>query len=217
MTMLEVVGASPRLPDADWLRLARRAKLLAWASLGWLCVEGSVAVIAGLAAGSTALVGFGFDSAIEGLASFIVVWRFTGSRVLSHTAERRAQRLVAVSFFLLAPYVAAAALHSLLVDHHPETTWVGTGLAAGSLLVCPWLGLAKRRIGAQLNSAATRGEGMQNLLCAYLAIGVLTGLLANSLLGVWWIDPGVALVIAAVCIPAGRKAWRGEAGCDGCC
>jgi hypothetical protein len=89
----------------EWLRLARLARLLAWISLGWLCIEGSVAVIAGLVAGSVALVGFGLDSAIEGLASVTVVWRFSGSRMLSPHSERRAQQIVAFSFFL------ACALH----------------------------------------------------------------------------------------------------------
>src|SRR5919201_6324091 len=119
MTTLEVVGAGPPVPSAEWLRLARRAKLLAWTSLGWLCIEGSIAVIAGLIAGSTALVGFGLDSAIEGLASFIVVWRFTGSRMLSPTAERRAQRLVAGHLFLPPPPHPAPGPHPPLGGHHP--------------------------------------------------------------------------------------------------
>jgi divalent metal cation (Fe/Co/Zn/Cd) transporter len=211
------VVAQPLTGSSEWLSLARRAKLLAWTSLAWLCIEGGVAVTAGLVAGSIALVGFGLDSAIEGLASFIVVWRFSGARALSEHAERRAQQLVAISFFLLAPYVAAEGVHSLLVEHHAETSWVGTALSAGTLFICPWLGLRKRQIGERLNSAATRGEGTQNILCAYLAIGVLCGLLANTLFAIWWIDPVVALVIAAVCIPEGRKAWRGDIGCEDCC
>jgi len=201
--------------SSEWLRLARLAKLLAWISLAWLCVEGSVAVAAGLAAGSIALLGLGLDSAIEGLASFIVVWRFSGSRTLSNTSERRAQQLVAGSFFLLAPYVALEALVSLARGHHAETSWLGVGLSIGSLAICPGLGVAKRRIGTSLGSAATRGEGKQNLLCGGLATGVLAGLLANTLVGLWWVDPVVALVIGAVAVHAGTAAWRGEA-CD-CC
>ena len=202
--------------SAEWLRLARLAKLLAWISLGWLCIEGSVAVGVGLAAGSIALVGFGLDSAIEGLASFVVVWRFSGSRTLSPSSERRAQQLVASSFFLLAPYVASEALHALVTEHRAETTWLGIGLAAGSLLICPGLGVAKRRIGARLGSGATRGEGTQNLLCAGLAVGVLAGLVGNAVFGLWWLDPAVALVISAAAVQAGLAAWRGE-GCDACC
>ena len=217
MSTIEITRTPQTAPrSGEWLRLARLAKLLAWISLAWLCIEGSVAVVAGLVAGSIALVGFGLDSAIEGLASLIVVWRFSGSRTLSTTSERRAQQLVAVSFFLLAPYVAVEALLALAVEHHAETSWLGVALATGSLLVCPGLGVAKRRIGARLGSAATRGEGKQNLLCAGLALGVLAGLLANTLFGLWWLDPAVALVISAAAVQGGIEAWRGE-GCEGCC
>jgi divalent metal cation (Fe/Co/Zn/Cd) transporter len=217
MSILELGRTAPLTArSAEWLRLAKLAKLLAWISLAWLCIEGSVAVAAGLIAGSIALVGFGLDSAIEGLASFIVVWRFSGARTLSETSERRAQQLVALSFFLLAPYVAVEALLALVVEHHAETSWLGIGLALGSLLICPGLGVWKRRIGTQLGSAATRGEGKQNLLCAGLAVGVLAGLLGNTLFGLWWLDPAVALIISGAAIQGGAEAWRGT-GCDGCC
>ena len=108
--------------SASWLRLARRAKLLATLTLGWLGIEGTVGVIAGVLAGSVALVAFGLDSAIEGLASVIVIWRFTGDRTISATAERRAQKWVAVSFFLLAPYVAAEAIETMIEGAAAETS-----------------------------------------------------------------------------------------------
>ena len=217
--MMEVVQLvpTPAVGGGAWLAQTRRAKLLSWTSLAWLCIEGSVAVVAGLAAGSIALVGFGLDSAIEGLASVVVIWRFTGTRTHSASSERRAQQMVATSFFVLAPYIAYAALDSLVVGHHAAISWVGAGLAVGTLFICPWLGLAKRRVGTRLGSAATTGEGTQNLLCAGLALGVLTGiLLANALLGLWWLDPVVALGIAGVCVNEGRRAWRGESVCE-CC
>ena len=162
-------------------------------------------------AGSIALIGFGLDSAIEGLASVIVVWRFTGTRTLSEDAERRAQKLVAVSFFLLAPYVAFESLHTLIVEHHAETSIVGIALTSGTLLICPGLGIAKQRIGDRLGSAATKGEGKQNLLCAGLAVGMLAGLLANTTPSIWWVDPAIGLVIA--CVYAGLQTWRGK-GCS---
>src|SRR5437588_2934914 len=112
---------SPPRRDKTWLRAARRAKLLSWASLGWMTAEGAVGVIAGIVAGSVALLGFGLDSAIEGLASVIVIWRFTGTRTHSETSERRAQRAVAISFLLLAPYIAVDAVVTLATGHHPET------------------------------------------------------------------------------------------------
>jgi divalent metal cation (Fe/Co/Zn/Cd) transporter len=197
--------------DGDWLRLARRAKLLAWASLAWLTLEGAVGVIAGLVAGSIALIGFGLDSAIEGIASVIVVWRFTGSRTLSHHAERRAQQFVGISFFLLAPYIAVEALRTLIIEHHPETSVIGIVLTTGTLLICPRLGLAKQRLGDRLGSAATKGEGKQNLLCAGLAIGVLAGLVANTAPGVWWLDPIVALAIAVIAVREGRASYPATA------
>src|SRR6266705_2350987 len=148
---------------AGWQRAARRARLLSWLSLAYMAAEGAIAIIAAVIAGSVALLGFGLDSAIEGLASVIIVWRFTGTRTLSETAETR---------------------------------WPGIGLSIASLIVMPALGLAKRRLGARLGSGATAGEGTQNLLCAYLAAGVLAGLLANTVLGWWWLDRVVALGIA---------------------
>ncbi len=178
-----------------------------------MAAEGVIGVLAGLVAGSIALVGFGLDSAIEGFASVIIIWRFTGSRMHSAAAERRAQRLVAVQFFLLAPYVAVEAVRTLAGSEHPETSWVGIGLAVSSLIVMPLLGVAKKRLGVRLASPATRGEGAQNLLCAYLAGALLVGLLGNALFGAWWLDPAVALLIAGLAVKEGVEAWRGE----GCC
>src|SRR5215469_9924978 len=125
-----------------WLRLARRARILATLTLVWLGIEGGIGVIAGILAGSIALVAFGLDSAIEGLASVIVLWRFTGNRTTSADAERRAQKWVAISFFLLAPYVVAEALETLIEGAAAETSWLGIGLTAGTLVLCPWLGRA---------------------------------------------------------------------------
>ncbi len=196
--------------NTEWMHGARRARMLASFSVVWLCFEGAATTTAGLLAGSIALVGNGLDGAIEGLASVIVLWRFSGSRTLSATSERRAQQLVAVSFFLLAPYIAFEATRSLLVEHHAQTTLLGIGLSIATLCICPRLGRAKLRLGQQLGSSATAGEGRQNVICAYLAAAVLVGLLANTLLGIWWVDPVVALSISALAITEGRRAWRGE-------
>ncbi|MBV9000655.1 MAG: cation transporter [Solirubrobacterales bacterium] len=199
-----------QLGGSEWLRGARRARRLATLSLAWLCFEGAATTTAGVLAGSTALLGNGLDSAIEGLASLIVVWRFSGSRTLSRSSERHAQQLVALSFFLLAPYIAFEAGRALLLAHHAETTLLGIGLSIATLCICPWLGRAKLRLGEELASPATAGEGRQNLICAYLAVAVLAGLLANTLFGIWWLDPLVALAIAALAVREGRRAWRGE-------
>ncbi|MGI9082424.1 MAG: cation transporter [Thermoleophilaceae bacterium] len=205
----------PVLSGPDRAALMRRARLLSWLGLVWLGAEGAVAVAAGIAAGSVALIGFGADSVIEGLASFVIIWRFTGSRKESEHAERRAQRLVAAQFFLLAPYVAYGALHALLEGDRPEASWIGIGLAVTSAVGMPLLGIAKRRVGEHLDSRATRGEGMQNVLCGYLAGALLVGLVGNAALGLWWLDPVAALVIAGVAVWEGRSAWRGESCCAG--
>jgi divalent metal cation (Fe/Co/Zn/Cd) transporter len=203
--------------DPIRVALARRARLLSWTSLAWLGFEGVTTVIAGVLAGSIALVGNGLDSAIEALASIVIVWRFAFTRISSDRAERRAQRIVAIGFLLLAPYVAFEAIRALAVGHHAETTWLGIGISAGTLMICPWLGRAKIRLGRELNSAATAGEGRQNLICAYLAVGVLAGLLANTVFGAWWLDPVVALAIAGVAVREGRETWRGETCGEACC
>jgi divalent metal cation (Fe/Co/Zn/Cd) transporter len=201
------------LGTAEYLREARKAKWLSWASLAYMALEGIVAVVAGIAAGSIALIGFGLDSAIEGFASIVIVWRFTGWRTLSHEAERRAQKLVAVQFFILAPYVAYESGRALIEGARPEESMVGIVLAATSLVLMPLLGRAKQRIGARIGSSATASEGKQNLLCAYLAGAVLVGLLGNALVGAWWLDPFVGLLIAGVAVQEGRESWRGEACC----
>jgi divalent metal cation (Fe/Co/Zn/Cd) transporter len=193
--------------------LAGRVRLLSWLSLGAMSVEGVVALIAGIAAGSIALVGFGLDSAIEGFASVIIIWRFTGSRVMSETAEQRAQKLVAIQFFLLAPYVAFESARALVGGEHADVSVLGMALAAWSLITMPLLGIAKQRIAEQIGSAATKGEGRQNVLCAYLAGALLVGLAGNAIAGAWWLDPVVGLLIAAVAVKEGAESWRG----DGCC
>jgi len=177
-----------------------------------MTAEGTIAVVAGLLAGSIALVGFGIDSAIEGLASVVIIWRFWGARALSEAAERRAQKLVAVQFFILAPYVGVEAVRALLTGHEADVTWLGIGLTLGSAIFMPLFGVAKRRVGQQLGSSATVSEGAQNLLCAYLAVAVLAGLVGNAVVGWWWLDPVAALFIAYVAVKEGREAWRGE-GC----
>ena len=204
-------GAVPAVPGtAEWLRLARLARMLSWLTLGWLGVEAGVAIAAALIAGSVALLGFGLDSGIEALASIIVIWRFTGTRLTGAGAERRAQQLVAVSFYLLAPYIAAEAIWGLINGDRAETSIAGLVLTAGTAIFEPALGVAKRRIGARLGSGATAGEGTQNLLCAYLAIAVFIGLAANTLLGAWWLDGAVALGIAGWAVIEGRRAWAGQ-------
>jgi divalent metal cation (Fe/Co/Zn/Cd) transporter len=218
MSTTELTILQPAAParSPEWHRAARQARLLSWVSLAWMGAEGAIALTAGVMAGSIALISFGLDSVIEGFASLVIVWRFTGWRLHSHTAETRAQKLVAVQFFLLAPYVAFEAVHKLVTAEQPSTSWLGIALVTSSLIGMPVLGIAKRRLADKLGSVATRGEGTQNLLCAYLAAAVLVGLLANALLGIWWLDPVAALVVAGVAVREGVQSWRGEGCCASC-
>jgi divalent metal cation (Fe/Co/Zn/Cd) transporter len=205
-------GSAP-LDGRERDRLIRRAKTLSWLSLAYMTAEGATAITAAILAGSVALLGFGLESAIEALASIIVICRFTGTHRLSEHAEHRAQRLVAITFFLLAPYIAQDAIRTLINDEHPTTSWLGISLSISSIIVMPRLGTAKQRIGRRLGSGATAGEGTQNMLCAYLAAGVLTSLVLNMAFGLWWADPAVALGIAALAINEGHHAWVGEDCC----
>ena len=205
--------AAPPIGREHYEDVARKVRLLSWLSLGWMTIEGAVAITAGVVASSVALVGFGLDSVIEGVASLIIIWRFTGDRILSHAAEQRAQKLVAIQFFLLAPYVAIESVRVLVDGEHPSVSVVGIALSVGSIVFMPMLGIAKERLADQIGSAATKGEGRQNMLCAYLAGALFVGLLGNELFGAWWLDPAVGLLIAAVAVREGVDAWRGE----GCC
>ena len=199
--------------DAGWLRAAARARALSWVSLVWMAGEGALGLIAGATAGSISLIGWALGSVIEGLASVIVVWRFTGERIVSETAERRAQKAVAVSFFLLAPYVGIESIRDLLAEHRADASTLGIVVTAASLGLMPLLGWAKQCLARRLGSAATAGEGLQNLMCAAQACAVLVGLAATAAFGWSWVDPMIGLLLAGWAIRAGTAAWHG----DDCC
>ncbi|NRQ36778.1 hypothetical protein HII36_33815 [Nonomuraea sp. NN258] len=196
--------------SADWLRAARRARGLSVLTLVWLGLESTLGLAAGLSSHSVALIGWGLSALVEALASLIVVWRFTGTRTLSPNAESTAGRAVAVSFWLLVPYLIIHVAHDLDAGHRAAPTVLGIVVTTVSLVSMPALGLAKRRLGLRLASAATSGEGTQNLICAAMAGGVLAGLWLNTV-GWWWVDPAVAVVLAVVAVREGAKAWHGHA------
>ena len=211
LPVIQIAGQAPPPPA----RLVRRARQLAWLGLGWHFVEAAIAIGAGIAAGSIALIGFGADSLIEAFAGFVIIWLIQGGRASSPHAERRAQQLVAVSFVVLAAYVGVDAARDLAGGHHPDVSWVGIGLSVVTLLTMPPLAAAKRRVGVQLGSSAMASESRQTMLCAYLSAGLLVGLVANAAAGWWWADPLVALAIGGVALREARDAWRGES--CGCC
>ncbi|WP_142383319.1 cation transporter [Mycobacterium intracellulare] len=200
-----------RARDAQWHRAAQWARRLSCVSLVWMLTEALVGIWQGLSVGSIALTGWALGSGVEGLASVIVIWRFSGARIQSQTAERNAQRAVALSFWLLAPYIAAESIHHLLGAHHAPTAVIGIVLTAAALVAMPILGRAKHRLAKQLDSGATAGEGTQNYLCAAQAAAVLAGLTITAAWpGAWWIDPVIGLGIAGAAIWEGIQSWRGQ-------
>lgn len=206
-------GHPPTNRDERWLRAARRARALSWFSLAWMSVEGILGLVAGISSGSIALVGWALGSVIEGLASAIVVWRFTGDRTMSETAERRAQKGVAFSFFLLAPYIAVEAVRDIVTGHLSQPSTLGVIVTAVSVIVMPLLGRAKHRLGEHLESEATAGEGTQNLMCAAQAAAVLLGLGFTAVFGWSWVDPIIGLALAGWAIYEGVEGWKGNACC----
>jgi len=189
--------------------LRRRARHLAWLTVGWNSVECVVAVGAGVAAGSIALVGFGLDSLVEVFAGSVVLWRLAGD---DQERERRALRLIAVSFFALAAYVVAESVRDLVVGSEAEESVVGIALAVVSLLVMPALALAKWRTGEALGDPVVVADSAETRLCAYLSVVLLAGLVLSGF-GLRWADPLAALVIAGLAVREGREAWRGEDCC----
>ncbi len=191
--------------------LVRRAQLLAAGSVTYNVVEGIIALLAGAAAGSSALVGFGLDSFVEVSSGLVILWQFR--HPLPESRERSAQRLIALSFFALAGYLVLQAGHALLTGAEPDGSPVGIALAVASLAIMPFLSLWQRRTGRELGSVAVQGDGTQTLLCTYLSAVLLVGLVLNATLGWSWADPVAALVIAGVAAREGWQTWNG----DDCC
>lgn len=178
-----------------------------------MTLEGVGGLVAGLQANSISVLTWAASSAVEGLASVIVIWRFTSHRTLSDLSERRAQKWVAASFFLLAPYFLYEAVHRILTGAEAKATLLAVSLTASSLALMPLLGWAKLRLGRRLDSGATSGEGVQNLLCAGQALAALVAILGASA-GLTVLDPLAAFLIAGIAAKEGIELWRGE---DSCC
>ncbi|WP_040709173.1 cation transporter [Nocardiopsis potens] len=202
-------------PGADRAAvLTRRIRLLVAATIAYNAVEAVVAIGAGAAASSAALIGFGLDSVIEVSSALAVAWQFSARQAAVRRArEKRAMRIIAVAFFALAGYVAVEALRALLGGGEAEPSGAGIAIAALSVAVMPFLSLAQRRAGRELGSASAVADSKQTLLCTYLSAALLVGLVLNAVLGWSWADPAVALLIAALAVKEGREAWRGDACC----
>jgi divalent metal cation (Fe/Co/Zn/Cd) transporter len=211
--------AAPRVPqtrvrDERWLRAAKRARQLSWASLVWMSVEGIVGLIAGFEANALSLLIWAASSFVEGLASTTIIWRFTGSRTHSATSERTAQKWVAGSFLLLVPYFLYESLDRLLNGSDAQFSALGAAVTISAIILMPLLGWSKLRLSRQLGSDATAGEGVQNLLCAAQAAAALVALIGAGA-GLALLDPIAAIVISAIAIKECADLWRGDG--DDCC
>jgi divalent metal cation (Fe/Co/Zn/Cd) transporter len=206
----------PSVPshDPDWQRTARQARMLSWLSLAWMTVEGVVGLIAGLDASALSVVVWAASSFVEGFASMIVIWRFTGGRTMSDSSEELAQRLVAASFLLLIPFFVYEAIHRLIVGSETQSSVLGIAVTASAVVLMPGLGWAKLRLGERLGSGATAGEGIQNLMCAAQAAAALVALIGASA-GLGLFDPIAALVVAAIAARESIALWQGDG--DDCC
>ena len=199
-----------------------QARRWAWwltsATIAWNSVEALIAIAGGLLAGSIALVGFGLDSVVEVASAVVIAWRLirqTADHVANERAERRAVRLIALSFFGIAAFVVVDAASTLLgLRDEPQRSPLGLAITALSLLVMPSLAWAKRRVARRLDSVALRADAAETQLCTYLSAVVLLGLSANALLGWWWMDPVAGLVVAGLAVREGREAWTSGDPCD---
>lgn len=214
-------------PTQSAVRAARRLEAT---TVAWNSVEAAVAVVSGILAGSVALTGFGLDSAIEATSAVIVLWKLT--RVIEARAgadnqrsERvaRALRAIAVTFFALALYLVVEGVDSLVTASRPDSSPAGVAISAAALLVMPALAAAKYRVGRRIEgrlSALVLADAAETRLCAVLALSTLCGLLAYSVAGWWWADPGAGFVVAAFAVREGAEIWQGEEeeeeedGCD---
>jgi divalent metal cation (Fe/Co/Zn/Cd) transporter len=179
-----------------------------------MTVEGVVGLIAGLNASALSVIVWAASSFVEGLASMIVIWRFTGARTMSEHSERTAQRLVAGSFLLLIPFFVYEAIRRLIDGSDTTSSVLGIAVTASAIVLMPALGRAKLRLGERLGSGATAGEGIQNLMCALQATAALIALLGASA-GLSLIDPIAALIVAAIAAMESIELWEGEG--DDCC
>jgi divalent metal cation (Fe/Co/Zn/Cd) transporter len=192
----------------------RHGRKLEYFTIGWNMVEAAVAIGAGWFSGSIALIGFGVDSLIESLSGSVLLWRLF-SPAHDESREKIALKLVGISFFILAAYVAFDAIKSLLFHEPPHTSLVGIGLSVVSLIIMPLLARAKRLSAVNLESRAMNSDSRQTDLCAYLSAILLGGLALNALFGWWWADPVAALIMVPIVAREGFEGLRGEV-CDDC-
>lgn len=203
----------PPEPTPGRRRYLARGLVLSGLTVAWNVIEGCVAIGAGLVAGSTALLGFGVDSFVEVLAGLVMVWRLQAERsgrLPNEAAEQRAMKLIAATFFLLATYVTVESVRDVVGSDRADTSGIGLGLTALSLVVMPILARQKRRLGREMGSASMTADSKETDLCVYLSATVFLGLAVNALFGWWWADSVAALAIAGIAVREGYEAWTKE-------
>ena len=197
------------LPAAETGRLRRRGFRLEYATMTWMVAEAAVAITAGLAAASIALVGFGLDSVIELFSATIVIWQLRGE-IAGQDRETRAVRLIGVTFFALAAYLTAEAIRDLATAARPGQSVPGLAVTAAALVVMPLLAVAKRRTGQALGNRTLVADSAETAFCAFTSAAALLGVGLNAWLGWWWADPAAALIIAALAVKEGIECWEQE-------
>ena len=197
--------------------LIHRGRKLEYFTIAWNAVEGLLAVVMGVVAGSISLVGFGLDSFIEVTSGSVLLWRMSVDTDVRRRElnEKRALRIVGVCFLLLAIYIGYESGADLLSKRTPEHSVPGIILACVSLIVMPLLSRAKRNVGRAMESAAMRADAKQAEFCTYLSAILLGGLLLNAAFGLWWADSVAALIMVPIIAKEGVDGLRGK-NCDDC-
>jgi divalent metal cation (Fe/Co/Zn/Cd) transporter len=197
------------ISSAELTRLRRRGFALEYATMAWMVAEAAVAITAGVLASSIVLIGFGLDSVIEFFAAIIVIWQLRGE-IAGQQRETRAVRLIAVTFFALALYLATESIHDLVTRARPGESIAGLAVSVAALVVMPVLAVAKRRTGQAMGNRTLVAESAESFFCAYTSAAALAGVGLNTALGWWWADPAAALIIAALAVKEGLEAWHDD-------
>ena len=199
--------------------LLRRGLRLEYLSIGWNLVEGSVAIAAGLVAGSVALIGFGVDSFVESSSAAVIIWRIVSENrndndpARINVIERRAQRLVGASLFIFGIYLLFESVSAIIFREQPDPSTTGIVLAVLSLSVMWWLARSIRRVGEELHSHAIEADSTQTLACWWMSLSLLIGLGLNAVFGWWWADPLAGIAISGLMLREAKQAWSGKDCC----
>jgi divalent metal cation (Fe/Co/Zn/Cd) transporter len=198
--------------------LHKKALILSYITVGYNIAECLISIFAGVMAGSIALIGFGLDSLVESLSGSVMIWRFRRHGKISEEEEeeleKRAARMISVTFFILGAYVLYESAKKLIVHEIPHPSLLGIVIALVSMITMPILFYLKYRIGKKIGSRSLVADSKQTLACMFLSIALLIGLGLNYLFGIWQADPIVALLIVVFLFKEGYETWKEEEICS---